>query len=40
MIPILAGIEETASAASGYRVVSHTLQFDGYCPACQAKEQD
>lgn len=40
MIPTLAGIEETASAASGYRVVSHTLQFDGYCPACQAKEQD
>ena len=40
MIPILAGIEETASAASGYRVVSHTLQFDGYCPACQGKEQD
>lgn len=40
MIPTLAGIEETASAASGYHVVSHTLQFDGYCPACQAKGLD
>ena len=37
MIPVLDGIEQTASDASGYKVLAHSLQFDGICPACQAK---
>lgn len=38
MIPRMAGIEEAAAEASGYRVTGHALQFDGICPTCQACE--
>ena len=39
MIPLLGeSINEAASKASGYRVLGHTLQFDGVCPACQEGE--
>lgn len=39
MIPLLDDIDEAAARASGYQITSHTLQFDGVCPACQAREE-
>ncbi|MDO4428436.1 MAG: transcriptional repressor [Atopobiaceae bacterium] len=38
MVPVLDGVDDAASGASGYRITGHTLQFDGVCPACQACE--
>lgn len=35
LIPVLEGVETAATAASGYQITGHTLQFDGICPACQ-----
>ena len=35
MIPVLGGVDERAAQASGYQITSHSLQFDGICPACQ-----
>ena len=35
MIPVLDGVDERAAQASGYQITSHSLQFDGICPACQ-----
>ena len=40
MAPVLEGVDEAAAAASEYRIVGHTLQFDGVCPACQAAEKN
>ncbi len=34
-VPALDGLEADASKTSGYRILGHTLQFDGVCPACQ-----
>ena len=39
-IPILGSIESKAAEVSDYRILGHTLQFDGICPACQAKEAE
>lgn len=38
VIEPLAGIDDAAANASGYRIEGHTLQFDGVCPACQRAE--
>ena len=35
MIPVLGDVDEVAARASGYQITSHSLQFDGVCPACQ-----
>ncbi len=35
LVPVLDGIEAEASEVSGYKILGHTLQFDGICPACQ-----
>ena len=35
MIPLLDNVDEAAEEASGYKITSHSLQFDGICPACQ-----
>ena len=35
MIPVLDGVDGAAQRASGYQITSHSLQFDGICPACQ-----
>ena len=37
MVPVLGTIEKEAEAGSGYVITGHSLQFDGICPACQAK---
>ena len=37
MVPVLGTIEKEAEAGSGYIITGHSLQFDGVCPACQAK---
>lgn len=37
MVPVLGTIEKEAAAGSGYVITGHSLQFDGICPACQAK---
>lgn len=37
MVPVLGTIEKEAAAGSGYVITGHSLQFDGVCPACQAK---
>lgn len=37
MVPVLGTIEKEAEAGSGYVITGHSLQFDGVCPACQAK---
>lgn len=33
----IADIEEMAADASGYQVMSHTVEFTGICPECAAK---
>lgn len=38
LIPILGSIEAEAGEASGYRILGHSLQFDGICPECQRAE--
>ena len=38
MIPLLGDVDEAAEKASGYKITSHSLQFDGICPACQRNE--
>lgn len=38
MIPLLDNVGEAAEKASGYKITSHSLQFDGICPACQRNE--
>ncbi len=38
MIPLLEDVNGAAAEASGYEITSHTLQFDGICPACQGNE--
>ena len=38
MVPVLAGVDDVAAEATGYRITGHSLQFDGVCPACQACE--
>ena len=38
MISAPEGLERMAAQVSGYRIEGHSLQFDGVCPACQAKE--
>lgn len=38
MIPLLDDVDEAAARASGYQITSHSLQFDGVCPACQERE--
>ena len=35
LIPVLATVDCDAAKLSGYQNISHTLQFDGVCPACQ-----
>jgi Fe2+ or Zn2+ uptake regulation protein len=37
LIPILKNVNAEAGESSGYAISAHTLQFDGLCPACQAK---
>lgn len=37
-LPVLGSIESKAQEGSDYVILGHTLQFDGICPACQAKE--
>ncbi len=34
-VSVPGGIEADAAKTSGYRILGHTLQFDGICPACQ-----
>ncbi len=34
MIPVKAGIERAAGDATGYTILSHTIQFRGICSAC------
>jgi Fur family peroxide stress response transcriptional regulator len=34
MIPVKKDLENAASNATGYRIVSHTIQFKGICAAC------
>jgi Fur family transcriptional regulator, ferric uptake regulator len=31
---VVSSIEEDAGKSSGYRVLSHTVEFTGVCPAC------
>ena len=38
MISVPDGLDRMAAQVSGYRIEGHTLQFDGMCPACQARE--
>ena len=38
MIPLLDNVDKAAEKASGYKITSHSLQFDGICPACQRNE--
>jgi Fur family transcriptional regulator, ferric uptake regulator len=33
-IGLVASLEETAGKSSGYRVLSHTVEFTGICPEC------
>ena len=34
MIPVKKTLEDAASRASGYSILSHTIQFKGICSAC------
>lgn len=40
MISAPAGLDEMAARTTGYRIDGHSLQFDGVCPACLAKEAE
>lgn len=37
-VPEFAGLAEDMAVVTGYRIVSHRLDFFGICPQCQASE--